>query len=217
MQLLCYGCQHCSLRLRLSVLSCSAATPLHLQDYGSMNESTTCDEHDDEDHELLGLRAWNAGMARALWPSYSHVYNPSQAQPAAAPAAAAGVVAGSAISPGTSRGAEEAIARAGSSQRMVRAQSAGAAAAAPAAGLGSAALLGPGQPQQAQLRSRPWLGGSSIGSSSSSSRGYRRSAAALARSSSGRRRWSGSGSQDAAAQVLRSSVGSPASPAQGMQ
>jgi len=42
-----------------------------------MNESTTCDEHDDEEHDHMGLRAWNAGMARALWPSYHHVYNSS--------------------------------------------------------------------------------------------------------------------------------------------
>ncbi|WIA21771.1 hypothetical protein OEZ85_000930 [Tetradesmus obliquus] len=177
-----------------------------LQDYGSMNESTTCDEHDDEEHELLGLRAWNAGMARALWPSYSHVYNAGQPQPAAAAPAAAGGV----MSPGSSRGAD---ATAGGSQHMARAQSAGAAAAAAAgAGLGAAGWLGPGQPQQPQLRSRPWSGGSSI---ASSSRGYRRSAAALARSSSGRRRWSGSGSHEAGAaavHALRSAAGSPASP-----
>ena len=38
-----------------------------------MCESTTCDEHDDFD-EGLGLRAWNAGMARALWPNNSRNY-----------------------------------------------------------------------------------------------------------------------------------------------
>jgi len=46
-----------------------------------MCESTTCDEHDDYDeHDFMGasgLRAWNGGMARALWPSYSHVYAPT--------------------------------------------------------------------------------------------------------------------------------------------
>lgn len=42
-----------------------------------MNESTTCDEHDDEEHDHVGLRAWSGGMARALWPSYHHVYNSS--------------------------------------------------------------------------------------------------------------------------------------------
>jgi hypothetical protein len=34
-----------------------------------MYETTTADEHDDEDGP--GLRAWNAGMARALWPARS--------------------------------------------------------------------------------------------------------------------------------------------------
>lgn len=34
-----------------------------------MYETTTADEHDDE--EGPGLRAWNAGMARALWPARS--------------------------------------------------------------------------------------------------------------------------------------------------
>ncbi len=34
-----------------------------------MYESTTCDEH--EEHEEEGLRAWNLGMTRALWPKYS--------------------------------------------------------------------------------------------------------------------------------------------------
>lgn len=48
-----------------------------------MYESTTCDEHDDFD-EAGGLRAWNAGMATALWPSYAHVYAPHTAAAAAA-------------------------------------------------------------------------------------------------------------------------------------
>lgn len=37
-----------------------------------MAESTTADEHDDEEHDGMGasgLRAWHAGLARALWPS----------------------------------------------------------------------------------------------------------------------------------------------------
>jgi len=46
-----------------------------------MCESTTCEEHGDYDeHDFMGasgLRAWNGGMARALWPSYSHVYAPT--------------------------------------------------------------------------------------------------------------------------------------------
>lgn len=58
--------------------SSDAEGEMFLTEYGSMAESTTCDEHDDDEHELMGhvgLRAWNAGMARALWPSYHHVYN----------------------------------------------------------------------------------------------------------------------------------------------
>lgn len=71
-----------------------------------MCESTTCDEHDDYDeHDFMGasgLRAWNGGMARALWPSYSHVYAPTlvSSNGAAVPAAFAGSGRGSASAQG---------------------------------------------------------------------------------------------------------------------
>jgi hypothetical protein len=137
-----------------------------VQEYGSVYESTTCDEHDDYD-EAGGLRAWHTGMATALWPSYAHVY---------APNTAAASSSGGLVLPHTAATTGDLLptgsARAGAAARMLRAthsEFGGGSAAAAAGSAGADTALAR---SSAGLRGLHALPPSAVGAAMGASRGH---------------------------------------------